>query len=63
MLIWALIGYLPAVDGELAQVAEDYGVPLEAVEAAIAFYQRYPAIIDARIAANNPECDDLLHSV
>ena len=59
--VWALIGHLPAVNGDLAQVAESYRVPLAAVEAAYAFYRRNRAIIDARIAANNPEFNDLLH--
>ncbi len=50
--VWALIGHLPAVKGDLAALAGDYGVPLEAVEAAVAYYRRYRALIDARIAAN-----------
>lgn len=58
--VWALIAYLPAVDGELACVAADYGVPPAAVEAAYAYYQRHRALIDARIAANTLEADPLL---
>ncbi len=58
--VWALIGYLPAVGHDVNQVAHDYGVPPEAVEAARAYYQRHRALIDARIAANRPECDDRL---
>ena len=37
--VWALIGYLDAVNGDKQQVAQDYDVSLEAVEAAIAFYR------------------------
>ncbi|MGH2584285.1 MAG: DUF433 domain-containing protein [Dehalococcoidia bacterium] len=50
--VWALIGYLPAVGNRARQVAADYDLPLEAVEAALAFYGRHQAVIDARIAAN-----------
>jgi len=50
--VWALVSYLPAVNGDLEQVAEDYEIPIEAVEAALAFYDRHRAIIDDRIRAN-----------
>ena len=59
--VWALIGYLNlAVGGDVDRVAKDYHLPREAVEAAIAFYQRHRCRIDARIAANNPDYDDIL---
>ena len=58
--VWALIGQLPARANDLAQVARDYDVPLEAVEAAYAYYQRHRAVIDARIAANAPDADPIL---
>lgn len=50
--VWALIGYLDAVGSDLQQVARDYDVPLEAAEAAIAFYRCHKILIDARIAAS-----------
>ena len=50
--VWALIGYLPAVDGSAEQVAADYDIPLEAVEAALAYYEAHRSLIDARIEAN-----------
>ena len=50
--VWALIGYLKAMDGDVAAVAADYDVPKEAVEAAIAYYQQHTCAIDARLAAN-----------
>ena len=59
--VWALIGYLPAVGNDVSQVAHDYDVPVEAVEAAIAYYRRHRPLIDARIAAKSAEFDDLLH--
>ena len=58
--VWALIGQLPAREHDLAQVARDYDVPIAAMEAAYAYYQRYRAVIDARIAANAPDADPIL---
>ena len=51
--VWALVGYLEAVHGDIAQVADDYGLPREAVEAALAYYHRHKGLIDARLAANS----------
>lgn len=53
--VWALVGYLPAVGNDLAQVAADHEIPREAVEAALAFYRRHQALIDARLAANSTD--------
>ena len=50
--VWAIVGYLPAVGGDPVRVAEDYEVPLDAVRAALAYYRRHRALIDARLAAN-----------
>jgi uncharacterized protein (DUF433 family) len=50
--VWAIVGYLEAVKGDVAQVAADYDVPREAVEGALAYYRRHKTLIDARIAAN-----------
>jgi uncharacterized protein (DUF433 family) len=50
--VWALVGYLAMVCGDAARVAQDYEIPLEAVEAALAYYRRHQPLIDARIAAN-----------
>ena len=58
--VWGLIGHLPAVKGDLAALARDYGVPVEAVEAAVGYYQEYRALINARIAANTPDHDSIL---
>ena len=60
--VWALIGYLKqATGGDIARVAADYDVPIEAVEAALAYYRRHPAAIDARIAATTPAASGLLN--
>ncbi|MDQ6833440.1 MAG: hypothetical protein M3008_08575 [Chloroflexota bacterium] len=50
--VWAIIGYWKASNGDLADVAAGYDVPVEAVEAALAYYNRTRAIIDARLDAN-----------
>ncbi|MDQ2741136.1 MAG: DUF433 domain-containing protein [Chloroflexota bacterium] len=50
--VWALIGYLEAVHGDIDRTAEDYELPRETVEAACAYYRRHKEVIDARLAAN-----------
>jgi uncharacterized protein (DUF433 family) len=50
--VWALVGYLRMVDGDIARVAADYDLPREAVDAALAYYRQHRAAIDARLAAN-----------
>jgi uncharacterized protein (DUF433 family) len=47
--VYAIIGQLPVYKGNLDQVADDYEVPREAVEAALAYHRRHRAVIDARI--------------
>ncbi len=49
--VWAIIGYWQAT-GDIAEVAAGYDVPVEAVEAALAYYKRNRAIIDARLDGN-----------
>jgi uncharacterized protein (DUF433 family) len=49
--LWALLSYLDrAVAGNVAQAAADYEIPVEAVEAARAYYRRHRQPLDARIA-------------
>ena len=50
--VWALVAQLPAVEGDVKRVADAYGIPSEAVEAALAYYRRHKELIDARIALN-----------
>ncbi|HYI15793.1 MAG TPA: hypothetical protein VEX37_10415 [Thermomicrobiales bacterium] len=54
--VWALVGYLPAAQGDLGAIADAYELPLDAVLAAFAFYARHRSAIDARIAANVAPC-------
>jgi uncharacterized protein (DUF433 family) len=50
--VWAIIGTL-LPDGSIAdQVASDYGISYEAIEAAQAYYRQHQPLIDARLAAN-----------
>ena len=50
--VWALVGHLEAVHGDVGQVAHDYRLPRGVVEAALAYYRRYTTLIDARLEAN-----------
>lgn len=51
--IWALIGHLRALNGDLEQLARDYELPREAVEAALAYYRCNREYIDARLLLNS----------
>ena len=50
--VWVLVAQLPAMDSDPARLAEAYGLPLEAVEAALAYYRHHKKEIDAQIALN-----------
>jgi len=53
MNVWALIGALGTEDGDLAGVARAYAVPVEVVQAALAYYRRHKTCIDVLIRANS----------
>jgi uncharacterized protein (DUF433 family) len=51
--VWALVGYLGGdAAGGVERVAADYAVPVEAVRAALAYYARHKALIDAKLLLN-----------
>jgi uncharacterized protein (DUF433 family) len=50
--VWSIIAHLHAVGDDVTQVAADYDLPSEAVEAAMAYYRRHRDLIDARIVTN-----------
>src|SRR5687767_9681794 len=50
--VWAIVAYWKAANGDLRQVARDFEVPMEAVEAALAFYRLHQDLIDARLVLN-----------
>lgn len=50
--VWAIIGYLPVVNWDAERAAKDYQVPVEAVDAALAYYRRHQVLIDNRVAEN-----------
>jgi uncharacterized protein (DUF433 family) len=50
--VWAIVGYLRAMNGDVDRVASGYAVPREAVDAALAYYCRHQLVVDARIDAN-----------
>ena len=47
-----LVTYCEVAGRDTVRVATDYTIPLAAVEAALAYYERNRTVIDARIAAN-----------
>jgi uncharacterized protein (DUF433 family) len=58
MHVWALIGHLRRMDWDTADAANSYGISLEAVDAALAYYHRNQALIDARLLLNDAEFED-----
>ena len=50
--VWALLTYLRGVDDDVTRTAIDYGLTVDAVEAAIRYYCRHQGVIDARIRLN-----------
>lgn len=51
--VWAIIGYVSTGDEEeLAAIADGFRIPVDAVRAAVAYYERHRAVIDNRLAAN-----------
>ena len=50
--VWAIVAHFRAVGGDVDQVAADYKLPREAVEAALAYFARHKRRIEARVAMN-----------
>lgn len=50
--VWAIIGTLLPDGSNIDQVAADYGISHDAIEAAQAYYRQHQPLIDARLAAN-----------
>lgn len=51
--VWALVGYLKAGDWSVDDAATAFEVPRDAVLAAIAYYELHPAVIEAKLEAND----------
>lgn len=51
--VWALVGYIRGTNASVRQVAADYDLPIEAVEAAMAYYRRHKTLIDSRLAIDD----------
>jgi len=51
--VWALVGYLRANGNDVAAAAADYDLPVESVNAALLYYDRHRAVIDARLALHS----------
>ena len=54
----AVIGRWQAANGEVEEVTRAYGMPAEAVAAALAYYRRHQEVIDARITLNQRSFPD-----
>jgi uncharacterized protein (DUF433 family) len=50
--VWILIGQLQLEEWNLERIASDHRLSLEAVRAAVAYYQRHQIAIDERIEQN-----------
>lgn len=50
--VWAIVGYVQGVDGDVEHVAKAYEIPVDAVRATQASYERHPQVIEARMDAN-----------
>src|SRR5262249_47935656 len=50
--VWALIGQFEATGLDRERTAASYRLPVEALDAALAYYSRHREVIRARIAAN-----------
>jgi len=53
MPVWVIIAYLQGPDGGVARTASAFHVPESAVRAAIHYYDKHRAVIDARIVLNS----------
>jgi uncharacterized protein (DUF433 family) len=50
--VWAVVGHLMWTNFDVHATAQSYELPVEAVQAALAYYQRHKCEIDARLEAN-----------
>jgi len=50
--VWAIAGELQAPGVGVAELARDFDVPGEAIEAAAAYYRQHKCLIDNRLRAN-----------
>jgi uncharacterized protein (DUF433 family) len=54
--VWVIVSRFETVNGgDLDLAAEEYAIPREAVEAALAYYEEHKAAIDARIEAQRAQ--------
>src|SRR5579884_927568 len=53
--VWAVVGAYQVEQGNVDEVAAAYHLTREQVEAALAYYARHRALIDNRLAQNQPQ--------
>jgi hypothetical protein len=51
--VWAMVGAYQAEGGDIEAVAWAYSLTREQVNAALAYYERYGALMDNRLAQNH----------
>jgi len=56
--VWAIVGQWKGQSRNVQRTADAYGIPIEAVEAALAYYERNQAVIDNRRSQNSPDWDN-----
>jgi uncharacterized protein (DUF433 family) len=52
--VWAIIGSVPGIGDDPSALAGAFGVSVDEIRAALAFYARHRSLIDARLAENEP---------
>lgn len=50
--LWAVIGHLQSLDGDVGRTARGYDLPEAAVRAVMAYYEIYHELIDNRLKRN-----------
>lgn len=55
--VWAVIGALESVGGDVEDAAAEHDISPDAVRAALAYYERHRELIDNRREANRPPSD------
>jgi uncharacterized protein (DUF433 family) len=61
--VFQMISILRAFDGDVARVAEEYELPVEVIEAAVAYAQRFPDEIEQEAAEERRISDELLRTL
>jgi uncharacterized protein (DUF433 family) len=50
--VWAIVDHMRVTGDDEERTAQEFEIPVDAVRAAVAYYEDHRQVIDARIAAN-----------